>query len=178
MQLVQILLQKVELLSTFCNNFSQPAINTCSWRTAFCLIIWKSIFEFRASWKEKKEDKKNLSLSVYPLGFEDIFCRCFLLCYNAYLCWLVMSECRLLEYWTCMQEPFMPGPFQSMETVNITFLYLLLRRAEYLGQEERFLWLICSHREHLPQDCSLFRSQLLQLRFWSWLPQAFTAHES
>ena len=25
--------------------------------------------------------------------------------------------------------------FQSMETVNITFLYLLLRRAEYLGHE-------------------------------------------
>ena len=38
-----------------------------------------------------------------------------------------------------MQEPFMPRPFQSMKTVNITFLYLLLRRAEYLGQEERFL---------------------------------------
>ena len=34
---------------------------------------------------------------------------------------------------TCMRL------FQSMETVNITFLYLLLRRAECLGQEERFL---------------------------------------
>ena len=55
--------------------------------------------------------------------------------------------------------------FQSMETVNITFLYLLLRRAEYLGQEERFLLLICSRREHFPQDRSLFRVQLLQLRF-------------
>ena len=66
-----------------------------------------------------------------------------------------------------MQEPFMPHMrlFQSMETVNITFLYLLLRRAEYLGQEERFLLLICSRREHFPQDRSLFRVQLLQLRF-------------
>ena len=55
--------------------------------------------------------------------------------------------------------------FQSMETVNITFLYLLLRRAEYFGQGERFLWLICSRREHLAQDRSLFRLQLLQVHF-------------
>ena len=55
--------------------------------------------------------------------------------------------------------------FQSMEAVNITFLYLLLRRAECLGQEERFLRLIYSRREHLPRDRSLFRLQLLQVRF-------------
>ena len=110
-----------------------------------------------------------------PPWFRGHFLQMFFLCYDAYLCWLVLSECPLLEYWTCMQGPFMPYMrlFQSMETVNITFLYLLLRRAEYLGQGERFLWLICSRREHLPQDRSLFRLQLLQVRFWSWLPCSF-----
>ena len=72
-----------------------------------------------------------------PPWFRGHFLQMFFLCYNAYLCWLILSECRLLEYWTCMQEPFMPYMrlLQSMETVNITFLYLLLRRAEYLGHE-------------------------------------------
>ena len=36
MQQVQILLQKVELLSTYYNNFSQPAT---AWFVAFCLPV-------------------------------------------------------------------------------------------------------------------------------------------
>ena len=40
-------------------------------------------------------------------------------------------------------------------------------------REQRFLRLICSRRQHLPHDRSLFRLQLLQVRFWSWFPSSF-----
>ena len=51
---------------------------------------------------------------------------------------------------------------------------LTVKTCRILGtREQRFLWLICSRRQHLPHDRSLCRLQLLQVRFWSWLPCSF-----
>ena len=57
--------------------------------------------------------------------------------------------------------------FQSMETVNITFLYLLLRLAEYLGHENIYL------RTVVYLDCNFCRC-VFEADFLA----AFTAHEN
>ena len=104
------------------------------------------------------------------------FLQMFFLCYNAYLCWLVMSECRLLEYWNQLLKMHARALYAIYASISkhgngkhYIFVLTVKTRRILRTREQRFLWLICSRREHLPQDRSLFRLQLLQVRFWSWL---------
>ena len=116
-------------------------------------------------------------LACTPLVSRTFFADVFFLCYNAYLCWLVMSECRLLEYWNqllnmhAIARLYATYASISKHGNGKHYIFVLtVKTCRILRtREQPFLWLICSRREHLPQDRSLFRLQLLQVRFWSWL---------
>ena len=116
-----------------------------------------------------------------PPWFRGHFLQMFFLCYNAYLCWLVMSEYRLLEYWNqllnmhAIARLYATYASISKHGNGKHYIFVLtVKTCRILRtREQRFLRLICSRRQHLPHDRSLFRLQLLQVRFWSWFPSSF-----
>ena len=103
------------------------------------------------------------AFDTYTVSYQNI---------TTYLCWLVLSECRPLEYWNQLLNMHARALYATYASISkhgngkhYIFVLTVKTCRIFRTREQRFLWLICSRREHLRQDRSLFRLQLCRCVF-------------